>query len=307
MDSVKINTSKTLTLTLPSDPASNTVTVSLYHEYGDLVKTGTATRVSTGVYTITFGQEASGIYVLSSAGIHRCVFTYTVSGTAYSQTQYINVYTQYIDSDTFFDSYPELIDSHVDVYDSYEQRARNIINTYCGQSFEFYPNKSFIIDGNNHTNLHLPLPICELKKVTINYGDSDQELLHDSSDSTVDRIERVRQAGNFDSSYYLRFKSNVVSTTSQDLVITKFRSNADYKIEGDFGWRYVPQNVTQAAMLIIADLMNDDSAYRRHGIYEVDMDIVRYKTKDSFYESTGNIEADILLMDYTMFIMDYVV
>jgi hypothetical protein len=63
VDSVKINTSKTLTLTLPSDPASNTVTVNLYHEYGDLVKSTTATRVSAGVYTVTFGQEASGIYL----------------------------------------------------------------------------------------------------------------------------------------------------------------------------------------------------------------------------------------------------
>jgi hypothetical protein len=50
MDEVKINTSKTLTLTLPSDPASNTVSVSLYHEFGDLVSGPTnATRTGTGV------------------------------------------------------------------------------------------------------------------------------------------------------------------------------------------------------------------------------------------------------------------
>ena len=54
MDEVAINTSKTLTLTLPSDPASNLVSVSLYHEYGDLVSGPTsAVRTASGVYTIT--------------------------------------------------------------------------------------------------------------------------------------------------------------------------------------------------------------------------------------------------------------
>jgi hypothetical protein len=39
------------------------------------------------------------------------------------------------------------------------------------------------------------------------------------------------------------------------------------------------------------------------------MDTIEYETKKdvSFYESTGNIDADVLLMDYTLFVMDYVV
>jgi hypothetical protein len=53
--------------------------------------------------------------------------------------------------------------------------------------------------------------------------------------------------------------------------------------------------------------MNDDSEYRRHGIHSVDMDVVKMQMKQSFYESTGNIEADVYLMDYTLFVMDYVV
>ena len=53
--------------------------------------------------------------------------------------------------------------------------------------------------------------------------------------------------------------------------------------------------------------MTDDSEIRRHGIVSVDMDTISYTTKSSFYESTGNIDADVLLMDYTLFIMDYVV
>lgn len=308
MDDVKINTSKTLTLTLPSDADSNTVTVNLYHEFGDTVKSNVAaSRTALGTYTVTFGQEASGIYVLQSAGKHRATFTYSISNTSYTQSQYINVYTPYLTSNEFFTNYPELQTDFSAKFDTYEKRARNIIDTYCGQSFEFYPEKSFIIDGNNHTNLHLPLPISTLTKVTMNYGDADSEVIHNSSDSTLNNIEKVRQPFNFESSYFLRYKATVIQTSSNRLLGSKFKNGSDYKIEGDFGWRYVPQNVRQAANLIIADLMNDDSEYRRHGITSISMDTTTFSMSPNFYESTGNIEADVLLMDYMTFIMDYIV
>lgn len=307
MDDVKINTSKTLTLTLPSDPDSNNVSVVLYHEFGDVVQSATsATRSSEGVYTITFGQQASGIYVLNSAGKHRAEFTYSVSGNEYSQSQYFNVFTPYAEWSDFVFMYPEFSSNEIRFVE-FEKRARNIINTFCGQSFDSYPNKSIILDGMNSLNLHLPVPISILRKVTINIDDSDEQVIHDYSDSSYNNIEKVRQPFNFESSYYIRFKSSIVQTNTTRVMNKNFRNNSDYKIEGDFGWPYVPENVKQAAVLLIADMMNDDSEYRRHGIYEVDMDILKFRMRDSFYDSTGNIEADTLLMDYTMFIMDYVV
>jgi hypothetical protein len=307
MDDVKIDTAKTLTLTLPSDADSNTVSVVLTHEFGDVVQAATnATRSSEGVYTITFGQAASGIYALSSAGKHRADFTYSISGTEYVQSQYINVYTPYIAWSEFLTNHPEL-SSFETQFDSIEKRARNIINTYCGQEFEYYPEKSFTLDGTNHKNIHLPIPIATLRKVTMNPGDSDSEVIHDSTDASLNNIEKVRQPFHFESSYYIRFKANIVQTNTSRLLGKTFKEHSDYKIEGDFGWRYVPNNVKQAADLIIADLMNDDSEYRRHAIYSVDMDNVRYMMKNNFYESTGNIEADVLLTDYTLFVMDYVI
>lgn len=306
MDEVKNNTSKTLTLTLPSDADSNTVSVVLTHEFGDVVQAATsATRSSEGVYTITFGQAASGVYVLNSAGKHRADFTYSISGTEYTQSQYFNVYTPYIDWDDFLFMNPDLSSFELK-FDEYEKRARSIIDTYCGQGFAYYPNKSMTIDGYNHEKLHLPLPISTLRKVTMNSGDSDSEVIHDYSDASLNNIEKTRQPFNFEASYYLRFKANIVQTNTSRIMGKTFKNHSDYKIEGDFGWQYIPDNIKQAASLLISDLMNDDSEYRRHGIYEVDMDILKFRTKDNFYETTGNIEADVLLMDYTLFVMDYV-
>jgi hypothetical protein len=307
MDEVKVDTSKTLTLTLPSDADSNTVTINLIHEFGDTVKANVAaTRTSTGVYTVTFGQEASGIYVLNSAGKHRADFTYSISGTSYTQSQYINVYTPYITWAEFLVNHPEL-SSFESQFDYFEKRSRSIIDTYCGQSFDFYPDKSITIDGTNHSKLHLPIPVTTLRKVTMNTGDSDEQVLHDSTDISLSNIEKVRQPFNFETSYYLRYKSDIVQTNASRIAGKTFKSMSDYKVEGDFGWRFVPLNIKQAADLLITDLMNDDSEYRRHGITSVDMDTIRFTMNSNFYESTGNIEADVLLTDYTLFVMDYVI
>jgi hypothetical protein len=193
MDDVKINTSKTLTLTLPSDPVSNVVSVSLYHEFGSLVSGPTnATRTGTGVYTITYGQQASGIYVLNSAGRYRVDFTYTISGTSYTQSQYINVYTPYVDIDTFFTDHPDLENDYYEKFDKMEKRVRNIINTFCGQSFDYYPNKYIEISGSGKNTLHLPHPISGLTKVTVNVGDEDQTVIHDSTDATLNNIEKSK-------------------------------------------------------------------------------------------------------------------
>jgi len=315
MDNVKINTSKTLTLTIPSDPDSNQVLVTLIHDLGNdvIVSNTAATRVSTGVYQITFGQAASGIYVLNSSGIYKAKFTYSKSGTEYNQYQVFSVYAPYIDSDTFFESYPEYINKFEDVFDKFELKARNIINTYCGQSFDFFPAKTIYVDGNNHDILHLPLPISTLTKVTVNPDMSGQEVIHDSSNSSINKIEKPRQSGNFEASYYIRYKSSSSEYSSAFTgestgVNNKFSSKSTFKIEGDFGWRYVPSSVEQAAGLLVADFMNDDSEFRRHGIIEVDIDrFTTFKFKGNFYETTGNIDADVLLMDYTLFVMDYII
>lgn len=315
MDEVKINTSKTLTLTLPSDPASNVVSVSLYHEFGSLVSGPTnATRTGTGVYTITYGQAASGIYILNSSGKHKAKFTYTISGTQYTQDQYFNVYTPYITSSEFFTLYPELQQEHGALFDRYERRVRNVINTYCGQSFDYYPNKYVVLDGTNHKTLHMPFPVSTITKVTLNPGDDTETIIHDEDDATLNNIEKVRQPFNFDSSYYIRYRNKgslgddeSASRSFDAPGVTRFSSKSDYKIEGDFGWQYVPDNVMQAAALLIADFMNNDNEYRAHGMTSVDMDAISFQMKGSFYESTGNIEADVLLMDYTLFVMDYVI
>lgn len=298
MEEVKINTSKTLTLTLPADPTANDVDVSLYHEFGDLVSGPTqATRTGAGVYTITYGQQPSGIYVLNAGGRYRADFTYAVSGTSYTQSQYINVYTPYITSTQFFENHPELEDDFASNFDYFAKRAKNAIETFCGQNFEFYPNKTIVVNGNGYDSMRLPVPVTTITSIVQDKGED--------SEVTIQNVEKVRQPFNFDTTYQIKFNKTLDEADVFNTGV--FNRYSDYTINGDFGWRFIPENIKQASDLIIADLMNNDSEYRMHGIRRVDMDAVSFEMRDSFFDSTGNIEADILLMDYTLFVMDYVV
>lgn len=308
MDEVKINTSKTLTLTLPSDPTSNLVSVSLYHEFGDLVSGPTsASRTGSGVYTITFGQQASGIYILNSGGKYRADFTYTISGTQYTQSQIISVYTPYILYDEFFEEHPELEESFGQNFDKYERQVRNIINTFIGQTFDPYYNKTILVEGRNSKTLHFPLPIFNLTKVIKDVGLDEETVIHDSTDAQLNNLEKVKnQPFNFNSSYNIKWRASVLDSLNAFLFTNVFSATTTYSVRADYGWQYVPENAKQAASLLIADMLNDDSMYRRHGFYAVDLDIVKLQSKQSFYESTGNIDADTLLMDYTLFVMDYI-
>ena len=320
MDFVKINTPKTLTITIPTDPDDNVVLVSVTHDLSnDVIVDGlSAVEGPTKTFTITLGQHPWGEYILNSAGVHRVKFTYSISGVSYSQSQYIEVYTPYTTASDFFAEYPELGEypdnatNFSTLFDQYEMRVRNIINTYCGQSFDFYPSKSITVDGNNHKNLHVPYPVASISKVISNYGTDDEILLHDSSNPTLNKIERVRQSGSFEASYYIRYRTSMAEYSSAfaekpTVQNNKFLPKNYYRIEGDFGWRFVPSNVKQAAHLLLADILNDDSEFRTHGLRRVDMNTTKFFLNDKFYETTGNIEADVLLMDYTMFVMDYVV
>lgn len=307
MDFVKINTNKTITLNLSSDPDASDVKVALYHELGDKVSgPSQATKISSGVYSVTYSSLPSGDHVLNSCGKYRSDFVFKISNIEYTRSLYFNVYRPYTTDIDFFTEYSELELANSSGFESAEFKVRNIINTYCGQSFGVYLNKTISINGTGGASLHLPMPVSRLGRVTAR-SYSEDTLLFDEDDVNSRYIEKVHQPFNFDSSYYIRFKRGNLSNRSGEVVSTKFNQSDSYSILGDWGWTETPYQVTQAANLLIADTFNIDSEYRRHGVYQVDMDSLKLKMGQDFFSSTGNIEADTLLMDFTLFVMDYIV
>lgn len=261
------------------------VYVTLSHEWGvEIVAKTRATRTGTKQYQFNFSS-----FNLRSNGIYKIKWEYIISGKSYTEYDSVKVYTPYAYASDFFDQYPYLNNvNNTNNFDRVEEKVRNIINTFCGQSFESFYDLYLVIDGSNKRTLSLPCKIQALNTVTATITDN-------LGNATTDETDNIEISP--DSDWFIRWI----------LTSGKFRTYATYTITGDWGWFYVPQNVTQAAELLIAEQFNDDNAYRNHGVTDLYMDTHRMRIDEKItFNSTGIIDADVLLMDYIKYQFDWV-
>lgn len=282
MENVIYGNTYTATLSLDSDPDGQTATVSLFHDWEnkEVLSAQGATRTAVGEYEYNFDSDD-----LASSGIHKIVWSYTVSGTAKTKIQYINVYRQYIDAITFFARHPETESSFDEDFDQLERTARNIIDTMCGQEFQVIYNNYKVFDGNDRDSLYLGQRLDSIDLITYNGEDYTAYIEFDPHSKS-----------------HIRFAKSV------EEVARKFSSSYTVEVSGTWGWPYIPENIEKAAELLILDLMNADRDNHRYGIIAAWAENQRFEFKESLtYNTTGNIDVDVLLMDYTVFVLDYVV
>lgn len=267
---------KTVTITLPAAP-TGTVTLSTYHEYGDLVDEDRAATLDTGTtYEATIPWSA-----LDSAGSYRVDWTATIGGEEYLISKSFVLADQYI-LFTEFESRNNFISISETEFNKLERTAREIIDTFCGQSFQRVVNKTRTYYGSGKETLHLDERITKIN-----------EILIDTEDYTA-YMEIDKRSHRF-----LRFLTSLETSY-------KIGSRAEVDVLGDWGWLYVPQNVEDAADLLVQDLSTDDRASYRYNVKQQDHDTVRTKYGNSMYETVGNIDADVLLMDYVLFEIGYI-
>ena len=258
-----------------------------------LLKMTRATRDSALHYSYDFSAGD-----LDSCGRYHIRWVYIVSGEATNVDQFIEVYQPYTSSGEFFDLYPEYETAWDDKFDDTERIIRNIINTYCGQNFNFYSNKTQLFDGEDSKTLNTGMRIENLIQV-IMYPNSDI-----TGSVVVDK--KVREYVKVKPSDEI-VRDSTVNVAMQVDAISKFSSNREYEITADWGWYHVPGPITQAAVLLLAEYMSDDSTFRKRHIKSMIMDseAVTFDGKNQS-GSTGNIDVDVLLLDFTKFIIGMV-
>lgn len=291
MNNVKCQTTSNQLLTTPSevDQISTVyqVYVTISHEWGDIVLAETlATRVSTANYSYTMTVNDT-----KSAGIHKIHWRYIISGVTYTKDVYVNIYQPYMLASDFFNNNPDLEDDFSDSFDVTERKVRDIINTFCGQTFDPYFQKTISVDGTDRNTLYMPMRLQKVTSITLLEAPQENDPFNEVDDYTTS-IGLVPQ-----SNYFLRFLDRT----------TTFGDEATFTIFGDWGWPWVPTNISEASELLIVDHFNDDSTIRQHGITEVKYDTRSgYVFSDTIFESTGNTDADVLLLDYTMFLIEMI-
>jgi hypothetical protein len=261
------------------------VFISLFHDWTDtIVDNVRATRDSAGEYIYEFSADN-----MASFGNHKIVWRYIKSSVTSTFTQYINVYSQYISSGEFFDIYPELETTYGDKFDSTERRVRSVIDTVCGQNFQSIKNKTLSFEGEDRETIYFGIRCTSLIEAT---QKPDVDITGDC-EITVESKAYVR-----------RIEQLIPIATSEKMYLQpRFSENEFYLFRGNWGWDYVPTNVTDAAALLIYDYLNDDNAYAKHGISQMKMDQYSLTFGTNAMAGTGNIEVDVLLMDYTLYTM----
>lgn len=281
---VKQNNPYTATLNLGFDPDGQDVYLTMSHEWGRVVvDNAQASRSSMGVYYYDFTIEELCCY-----GKHKITWSFDHNGVAAERNTHFNMYSPYITENEFFDMYPEL-EIFSDTFDAVERRVRTTIDTICGQNFQYIEDQTLTYEGEGYKDLSLGYRCANLISVT--------------QKEDVDISYEVELSP--ESPRYIRRKEQLipVATAHQQYVQPKFEKNVFYIIRGDWGWEYVPINITDAAALLINDIMSSETAQTRRGISQIKMDQYSVHYTDSIVMGTGNVEADVLLMDYTIYTM----
>jgi hypothetical protein len=77
-----------------------------------------------------------------------------------------------------------------------------------------------------------------------------------------------------------------------------FNEGSEYVVDGDFGWKVVPQDVQEASELLIQDMKNNVLQYVNRYIESFDNDDYKIKFAKGALTNTGNVIVDKILEKY---------
>lgn len=176
-------------------------------------------------------------------------------------------------------------------YSLFERHARMIIQNYTGQKFGPYVDKTLEIQGDGGDSLALPLRMTVLKSINSNFGRDITDLveLYPGEPSIIKRA--------------YRFRGSVYHDVKRDLSfdnVGMFDSRYKFEVNGDWGWEYVPPEVSEGAKILIDDWYgNDDiSDMRRRGVVQSQLGDFMIKLNADQWGSTGNNMVDNMLAGY---------
>ena len=89
---------------------------------------------------------------------------------------------------------------------------------------------------------------------------------------------------------------NVVDPTVPEY--GRFRDASRYRIYGEIGWPYVPQDIRRCAVVLSGDYLSMDANWRQKYLNKVTMGDVSFEMAPGAFNGTGNILVDRILDSY---------
>lgn len=181
-----------------------------------------------------------------------------------------------------------------------ERLVRRIIQSICGQNFGFTYGAKAII-GSGERVLHLPQRLIHLTGVTLNVYPYDA-IPFGSIHITGGGWALTTGSG----PEYLTTKmappEDAIYSSNGVIVVPGFvnnwTANNIYIITGSWGYEGVPQDISDAASLLIDDYNCDEDTYRNKFIANMRSADWRIEYDPRTWSGTGNAKADQLIAPY---------
>ena len=237
-------------------------------------------------------------------------WSYSVDNNQSFHTTYTDVVTPYVSLLEVMEDLNYGTDPSDFNYKSYhdlqmaEKYARKTIENYTGQSFYLYDD-THIVYGDGADSLRLPFKINQIHELYEN----DILLLDTINDINnwnyaVQVSEsgfgiRVNKANMLDNTVYTSngmVPPTINDTSGQGV----FGKRSVYRIQGRYGWDYVPDEVEEAAIHLIRDYFSKDRLWRQKYIHSVQSFDWHFEYNTGAFIGTGNLYVDQILLPYVL-------
>jgi hypothetical protein len=179
----------------------------------------------------------------------------------------------------------------------YERLARYIIDSQT-QGFPFARKEKDIM-GMGMDYLPIDEKIYKIYKVYQN-----EELVYDSNlsasvnsitftitkdGSSITNVENESDAEN---------KSNYRPVWHERYLDSTFAEGSEYRVDADYGWKVVPQDIQEACEMLVQDIKSDNLKYISRYIESFDNQDFKIKFAKNPTTNTGNMFVDKILEKY---------
>jgi hypothetical protein len=265
-------------------------------ELGNVVDSGEAEEsVETpGLFVATVAPLSS--YEEEVHKSYKVIWVYGIAGdSVYEQTETIALVRPYARYEEIVSDHPQIAEQYTfDEIRNMERRVRMIIDTFCGQSFNYEPDKTITVAGTVGNSLALNHRIIRLTGMWANFGEITSFVSVSPGGTWMLRY-------NGPSGYvpYRDIKRDIGPGMGLEFMNQFFRGDTIYTVTGDFGWEEVPPMVNQAARLLVWDYFQPESEWRRKNMDNLRAADWRFEVATAPITTTGNIDADLMLSNYT--------
>ena len=238
----------------------------------------------------------------------KLIWKYNVDSTPATKTQHVFVTQPYADIAQAMDDLGLSSDPSDPSYKTYaelsaaERWARKVIENYTGQQFYLYDDLHTVYGAGSDV---LPLPyklnsLHELYQNDILLVDTINDINNWNYDVQISETGfgiRINKASMIDNTVYTA--NGMVPPTINDTT-GLFSKNGVYRVQGRYGWDYVPDEIELACIELMKDYFSKDKEWRNKYLTNLQTFDWQFEYSQDSYTGTGNVYVDQILSSYVL-------